>query len=41
MLGDLGVDQFLTVRLKLPQRAFLIDAHKSAIAGNVACKNRG
>ena len=41
MFGDLGIDEFLTVRLELAQRAFLISAHQAAIAGNVAGENRG
>ena len=41
MFGNLGVDQFLAVRLELAQRAFLVDAHQPAVAGNVARKNRG
>ena len=41
MFGDLGVDQFLAMRLELAQRAFLIDAHQPAVAGNVACPYRG
>ena len=40
VLGDLGVDQFLAMRLELAQRAFLIDAHQPAVAGNVARPNR-
>jgi hypothetical protein len=40
MFGDLGVDQFLAMRLELAQRAFLIDAHQPAVTGNVACPYR-
>jgi putative ABC transport system substrate-binding protein len=36
VLGDLGVDQFLAMRLELEQRAFLVDAHQPAVTGNVA-----
>src|ERR1700731_2074773 len=41
MFGDLRIDEFLTVRLELAQRAFLVGAHQPAIAGNVAGENRG
>ena len=41
MFGDLRINEFFTVRLELAQCAFLIGAHKPAIAGNVAGENRG
>ena len=41
VLGDLGIDQFLAMRLELAQRAFLVNAHQPAIAGDVARENRG
>ena len=41
MLGDLGIDQFLAMRLELAKRAFLVGAHQPAIAGDVARENRG
>jgi hypothetical protein len=40
VLGDLGVDQFLAMRLKLAQRAFLIGAHQPTVAGDVASEYR-
>ena len=40
MFGDLGIDEFLTVGLKLAQRAFLVGAHQPAITGNVASEYR-
>jgi hypothetical protein len=40
MFGDLGVDQFLPMRLDLAKRAFLIDAHQPAVAGDVPCEYR-
>ena len=40
MFGDLGIDQFLAMRLELAQRAFLIDAHQPAVAGNVGRQYR-
>ena len=41
MLGDLGIDQFLAMRLQLSKRAFFVDAHQPAVAGDVARQNRG
>ena len=41
VLGDLGIDQFLAMRLELAKRAFLVDAHQPAVAGDVARENRG
>src|SRR6185437_1682904 len=40
MFSDLGVDEFLTMRLKLAERAFVIYPHQPAIACNIACENR-
>jgi hypothetical protein len=39
VLGDLGVDEFLTMGLELAQRAFLVDAHQPAIAGDIGREN--
>jgi hypothetical protein len=41
VLGDLGIDQFLAMRLELAERAFLIDAHQPTVSGDVASENRG
>ena len=41
VLGDFGVDKFLAMGLELAKRAFLVSAHQSAIASDVAGKNRG
>ena len=40
VLGDLGIDQFLAVRLELAQRAFFVSAHQPAVAGDVAGQDR-
>jgi hypothetical protein len=36
----LGIDQFSAMCFELPQRAFFIGTHQSAVTGDVGCKNR-
>ncbi|HUL90270.1 MAG TPA: hypothetical protein VLU23_19070 [Pseudolabrys sp.] len=40
VLSDLGINEFLAMRFELAQRAFLINAHEPAVAGNIACPYR-
>src|SRR5690242_10324611 len=37
VFGNLRIDEFFAMSLKLAERAFLIETHQLAVTGNVAC----
>ena len=39
MLRDLGIDDFAPVRLECSKRAFLVEAHQPAVAGDIGSKD--
>ena len=41
MLGDLGVDEFLAMRVERRERRRLIDAHEPAVADHIGGQNSG
>ena len=41
MLGDLGVDEFLAMRVERRERRRLVDAHEAAVADHVGGQNSG
>ena len=41
MLGDLGVDQLLAMRLERRERGGLVDAHEAAVADHIGGQNSG
>ena len=41
MLGDLGVDEFVAMRLERRERGGLIDAHEAAVADHIGGQNSG
>ena len=41
MFCNFQIDQFLSVRLDLVKRAFLVDAHQPAITSDISSHDRG
>jgi hypothetical protein len=41
VLCDLGIDQFLAMRLELAQGAFIVNAHQPTVPGDITCKYCG
>jgi hypothetical protein len=39
MFGDLGIDKIATTFFERSKRAFLVDAHQPAVAGDIDSKN--
>jgi hypothetical protein len=41
MLGNLGINEFLTVGFERYESAFLVDAHQPTVGGNISREDGG